>query len=76
MAEVYQKIESLSEGGDTEGLQNLMTELMEIAENAESCASELEEKYGEPEDEEKANAAFREACPDVAAIMEKAEEGQ
>lgn len=75
MAEMYNKIEQLSTSGNTQELQALMGQLEQTAEEAEECTGRMEEKYGEPEDEEKAKETLKKACPEVAAIMEKAEEG-
>jgi hypothetical protein len=75
LSELYQKVQQLSDEGQTNDLIQLMTELEVTAQNAEDCTTELSEKYGEPEDEDKATEAMRKICPVVVETMEQLEEG-
>jgi hypothetical protein len=75
MAEMYNKMQALTAGGDTEQLANLMGDLERVASEAEACTSEMEKKYGEPKDPDKADEALRRICPEVVSAMERMDEG-
>ena len=76
LVDLYQKIQKLTAEGKTDELVEIMEEMEEVAEQAESCSEEVEEKYGDPEDEAKADEALRKVCPEVAAFFEDEEIGQ
>ena len=76
MAAIVEKIESLSAASDLEQLEAVMEEMEPIVEEAEACADRQADKYGEPEDEDKANEALKKVCPEVAALMEGGFEGE
>lgn len=72
LVEMNEKIQSLTEAGDTEAVGNLFAKMEGEFKKGEQCAMGLEEKYGamnEPEQEAKAKAAIRKACPKVASMI-------
>ncbi len=58
---------------DSVEMQKLILEFERIAARSEQCAQKLDSKWGviPPEEESKADAAFKKACPKIAEIMEQ-----
>lgn len=75
LAEVNEQIKSLVKEGKTSEVAELFTEVEKIASEGEACAQSLEEKYGmvEGESEQKATAALKKNCPDIAQMLEQSE---
>lgn len=76
LMEMQQKIAKLSAEGKTDEIQELLTTVEKLSEDGDKCVAELEEKYGviEDENEQKANAAFQKACPEIAQMLNNAAE--
>ena len=74
--EIQQKIAALSAEGKKEEIQALLETVEKMSDEGDKCMTELETKYGviENENEEKANAAFQKACPEIAGMLNDAEE--
>ena len=76
LVEMNEKIQSLTEAGDTEAVGELFKKLEGQFAAGEKCATDLEKKYGpmnEPEQEAKAKAAIRKTCPKVADMIDQSE---
>jgi uncharacterized lipoprotein len=75
LADMNQKIKSLVNEGKTQEVSDLFSEVERLSNEGESCAKNLEEKYGiiEGESEEKATVALKKHCPDIAAMLEQSE---
>lgn len=75
LADINNQIKSLVAEGKTDEVSALFAEVENIAKEGESCAKDLELKYGvvEGEDETKASAALKKHCPDIAAMLEQSE---
>lgn len=75
LADMNQQIKSLVREGKTQEVADLFAEVERIAAEGETCATSLEEKYGvvEGASEEKATAALKKNCPDIAAMLEQSE---
>ncbi len=75
LANVNNQIKTLVAAGKTEEVSNLFAKVEEIAKEGEACANSLELKYGvvAGESEEKASAALKKHCPDIAAMLEQSE---
>ena len=67
MSEVSEQIELASERTDTLLMQQLIQKIEIVAAQSDSCANKLFEKYGDisPENEEKAQKALNNACPNI-----------
>ena len=79
LMEIQQEIESLATEGKNDEISLLLTRVDELSKNGDECIAGLEKKYGtlDVENEKKANEAFKNACPDIAAMLEEAaEEGE
>ncbi|RMF31625.1 MAG: hypothetical protein D6765_01535 [Bacteroidetes bacterium] len=78
MAEFQKTLEdALKAPENEEEFQSMMTEMESIMAEGQNCIKALEEKYGVVEGEEdfaKAEAAFREACPEIAAFLSQGQE--
>ena len=75
LADVNNQIKSLVAEGKTEEVAALFAEVETIAKEGETCATDLEIKYGviEEKDEIKASVALKKHCPDIAAMLEQSE---
>ncbi len=73
LADINDEIVLATEKNDSVAMQKLILQIERIAEKSERCARGLDSKYGViPVDEEpKAEAAFKKACPEIAEIMEQ-----
>ena len=73
MMEIQNQIMALSDAGKTDEIRVLLDsgKLQEATDKGDECVSGMEVKYGAlREDEEKrANAAFRKACPEIAKML-------
>jgi len=67
MSEVSEQIELASEGSDTLLLRQLIQKIEVVAAQSDTCANKLFLKYGDisPENEEKAQKALYNACPNI-----------
>lgn len=67
------KMQELTTAGDTEGLTALAAAMETDGQKFETCVAALEAKYpdvdGNPEYEDKAEAALKKNCPDLAKAM-------
>lgn len=76
LVEMNEEIQALTKAGDTEAVGAMFAELEGKFAEGEKCATDLETKYGAmntPEQEAKAKAAIRKACPKVADMMDQSE---
>jgi len=76
LVEMNEEIQELTKAGDTEAVGEMFAELEAKFAEGEQCALSLEEKYGDmntPEQDAKAKAAIKKACPKVAAMMDQSE---
>ena len=75
LADMNQKIKQLVNEGKTTEVANLFTEVERLATEGEVCATSLEDKYGivEKESEDKAAAALKKHCPDIAKMLDQSE---
>lgn len=75
LADMNEKIKVLIKEGKTDEVAALFADVERIASEGEVCAKSLEEKYGlvEGESEEKATAALKKNCPDIAQMLEQSE---
>lgn len=75
LADMNQKIKELVEEGKTDEVTKLFADVERIAAEGEACATSLEGKYGavEGESEQKASAALKKHCPDIATLLEQSE---
>lgn len=72
LADLNDDILDATQKNDSITTQKLILKIENIASKSEACAQKLDLKYGiiPPEQEPKAEAAFKKACPDIAKIME------
>ena len=75
LADMNEQIKSLIQEGKTQEVADLFSKVEQIAAEGEACATSLEEKYGvvAGESEQKATAALKKNCPDIAAMLERNE---
>ena len=76
LVEMNEEIQALTQAGDTEAVGAMFAELEGKFAEGEKCATGLQGKYGDmdtPEEEAKAKAAIRKACPKVADMMNQSE---
>jgi len=76
LVKMNEKIQELTQAGDTEAVGEMFSELEAKFAEGEQCALDLEKKYGDmntPEAEAKAKAAIRKTCPKVADMMDQSE---
>ncbi len=74
LVEMNEEIQALTKAGDTDAVGAMFAELESKFAEGEKCATGLETKYGSmntPEEEAKAKAAIRKACPKVADMMDQ-----
>jgi len=71
LADINDKIVTATQTDDTTTMKLLILEIEKVSEKSEACAQKLDKKYGivPTEDEPKAEAAFKKACPLIAEIM-------
>jgi len=71
MSEVSEQIEIASKGTDTLLMRQLVQKIEIVAAQSDSCANRLFEKYGDisVENEEKAQEALNNACPNIMSKM-------
>jgi len=74
LVEMNEKIQKLTEAGDTEAVGELFAQLEGQFAEGEKCATDLEKKYGamnKAGEEAKAKAAIRKTCPKVADMIDQ-----
>lgn len=75
LADMNEKIKVLIKEGNTQEVANLFSEVERLSTEGETCATALEDKYGivEGESEQKASAALKKHCPDIAKMLDQSE---
>jgi hypothetical protein len=71
LADLQKEVEALAKEGKTDEIPLLFSKMEKMSAQGDECVQNLEEKYGVvtgPEEEE-ANAAFKKACPEIAAML-------
>lgn len=73
LADINDEILVATQNRDSVAMEKLILEIEAVAAKSEQCAQKLDSKYGviPTEEEPKAEAAFRKACPEIAQIMEQ-----
>ncbi len=76
LAEMNTKVKQLVEEGKTQEVAALFPEIERLSSEGEACAADLETIYGviEGENEKKAKVALKKACPDIASMLDQAEQ--
>ena len=69
MADKVKEIENFSNTGQADELEALLDEMESLVDEAEECADREAKKFGEPEDEQKANEALSKECPEIAQLI-------
>lgn len=71
LADINDKIVKATQSNDTTMMKLLIVEIEKVSKKSEACAQKLDIKYGivPTEDEPKAEAAFKKACPLIAEII-------
>ncbi len=75
LADMNKEIKRLVEEGKTSEVAALFSEVEKLATEGENCANALEDKYGivDKKSEDKASAALKKHCPDIAEMLEQTE---
>ena len=76
LVEMNETIQKLTQAGDTDAVGDMFSKMEAKFTEGEQCALGLQKKYGDmntPEQEAKAKAAIRKACPKVADMMDQSE---